>query len=350
MSIVRGILASYLILFGIQAGAQNLCSVVFTKSALTFESKHLKETKALVDADGLGVLLIQKKANEEWYDFKTAPDRPGDVRWGMEYLPESLRQLLNLAAYDAHGKPVAVTSENLRTLQLPTTKLIQQKFAKLAAKLKIVMPDHLLIQYYETKEITSSNRLYLENFVKESKLPLSDQGHLYEHDLNYHVYSSFVLPKRFVEALKIRAELLLEFNAFIKKEAEHSNQAKEIAKIISSIVLHDYVSRVDASTGNMFQVVVGMEKENLNLIMSEMMIILEYSLINQPSPQLHLLHLLNRPELNESMLPYLQKFLSSLPEKYKKEDLDQTFLQNPAELYNESRSVFKQITKAAEGL
>ncbi|MNT09610.1 hypothetical protein D3C72_1443990 [compost metagenome] len=137
--------------------------------------------------------------------------------------------------------------------------------------------------------------------------------------------------------------LVLEFKSFLQERSAKSSSAKEILQVLDKTVLPELVERVDISTGNMFQAVVRLEKESLSKIMTEVDDILDLAFMGQTSPQMHLMHLLNRPELGESMLPHLREFLDQLPEKYKNEDLTKAFVENPAELYNEARAQLKLL-------
>lgn len=315
---------------------------------VVFESQHLKQVKSDPNIQGAEFLLIQKKIFSEWFDYKTNPDKPGDIRWGSQYLPLQLKNFLGLKSFNKNNIEIEILANEVHHVQVPTVNTVIARFKMLKERMLVKDPAFKIIGFYETTGHANSDQYYLERFSQESLLPFSNNGHLFEHDLNFHVYSSLVIPSHMTAALQTRVTLVLNFKKFLEDRSVKLDSARGVLKVLEKTVLPELVQRVDISTGNMFQAVVRLEKESLSKIMTEVDDILDLAFMGQTSPQMYLLHLLNRPELGELLLPHLREFLDQLPQKYKNEDLTKAFVENPAELYNEARTHLKVLNSIAD--
>ncbi len=155
-----------------------------------------------------------------------------------------------------------------------------------------------IINFYETDGHANSDQSYLERFSYETLLPFSNRGYLFEHDLNYHVYSSLVIPSHMTKALQTRVTLVLEFKSFLQERSAKSSSAKEILQVLDKTVLPE----IGRASGHLHRQHISgcralRKRKSFKKDHDEVDDILDLAFMGQTSPQMHLMHLLNRPEL-----------------------------------------------------
>lgn len=342
-----------------QAGAQSLCADLFSEQQI-FSSEHLEQVQVRHTSLGHDVLLIQRKTKmkkrllqkpvmefAEWSDYKTNPDKPGDIRWGAESLPEPLKNLLGLRTFDSQGQATPVMANETMFVQVPTAATVTKVFGLLEKQIQKQDAQFRIVNFYEAHGLLSGKE-YLERFAFKSELPLATQGHLFEHDLNFHVYSSLILPSPAAKALRARVELFLDFMKYAESRAFSSKAEAELKIDLEKALLPELVERIDYSTGNLFRAALRMKGEPIHKIMGEIQELHEIAFMDQTSPAAYLKKFLDRPQLGTMLKTVLNDYLVQMPAKYQAEDLPASFIRNPAELYNDVHSNVKILSQAAE--
>ena len=343
------------------ARAQGLCTNLFS-GAEHFESNHLKQVKTSQSVLGHDVFLVARKNIEkkrlllkpkieiaEWFDFRNNLDRPGDIRWGAEFLPSGLKEVLGLKTWDHSGQASAPMSHETSLVQLPTVKTVSAIYSSLENRMQQQDPNYRILNFYEAKDHAISGREYLTRFAHESLLPFSTQGHLYEHDLNFHAYSSLVLPGYVSKALRLRAEAFLDLVSYMETRSVHSKNT-ELKKSLEKYIFRKFVERIDTSKGNLFAAMMLLKNESISALMTEVDVFLQVSFVGQTSPQKYLNTLLERENMGPGLHEVLNEYWSQAPAKFKQDDLSQAFVHNPAEFYNDAQANLKALNQAAENL
>ncbi|GEM_PF-2777190 len=352
---------------GPAANAQLSCGPVFLNHVAApvtpFQSHHLEQVHSGKGRLGQEFITVQRKTVEkkrllrkslsepaEWHDFQINPDKPGDIRWGAQYLPAALKEMLGINALNRQGQSVDAVSPEVFYIQVPTPANGHRVLAHLESKMKQKIPDYKLINFYETGGNILSGLQYLQNFAARAELPISKEGHLFEHDLNYHFYSSLVTPSFFTKALQSRAQVFLEFHRFVKEQSTHSRQYADLFKVLNENHLPELVERIDLSTGNLFGSTVRMKSENLHKIMNEVQESLDHAFLGETTPYDFLGKFLKRYPANGLAEMAHREFAPALSDKYFEIDITRDQLNNPGELYNEAQSQLKEFNRIAAEL
>ncbi len=350
--------------FGAAAGAQGLCSNVF-EGLLEgpFESNHLQQVQFTTTRLGEGAFVVTRKSVEkkrlllkpkieisDWADYRKSHDRPGDIRWGAEFLPSALKEILGLKTLSASGQLSSPLGAETAFVQLPTAQTVASVYKQLETAMQKADPLYKILGFYVTGSKTVTGREYLERFALKSLLPFAKQGHLYEHDLNYHAFSSLLIPPIASKALRLRAEAFLDLLDFIGKKTATLPAILPLKKSLEKFVYENFVERLDTSTGNLFPALMLLKNESLSTQMSEVDVFLQLTFARQTSPQSYVETLLSREKFSPELSPILNEYFSQAPAKFKQEDLPKGFVENPAEFYNEAQSHIKDLNQAAENL
>jgi hypothetical protein len=344
------------------AEAQNLCAELFSGPDI-FASEHLQQIDAGKTVLGHDVFLVKRRTLEkkrlllkpkvqlaEWFDFRNTSERPGDIRWGPEFLPANLKTVLGLKTFDQKGKASAPMAPETFAVQLPVVQTVIEVFKLLEAGMHVYDPHYHILNFYEAPIGAVSGRTYLVNFARGSRLPFSSRGHLYEHDLNFHAYSSLVLPGYVSKALRLRAEAFLDLIDYVGSRAEHSKAEADLKVALEKYVYRSFVERIDSSTGNLFASWMLLKSEKLSTIMAEVDLFLQVSFAGQTSPQKYINTLLGRENLGAILPGVLNDYWAQAPAKFKQRDLSQAFVENPAEFYNDAQASLKTLDLVAAGL
>lgn len=355
-------------LTGPSALAQLNCGPVFlgqitSSPAGIFQSHHLEQVYSGKGRFGQEFITVQRRAVEkkrflrkntselaEWHDFQINPDKPGDIRWGAQYLPSALKEMLGINALNRQGQNVDAGSPEVFYVQVPTPATGHRVLTHLESKMKQKNSDYKLINFYETGGDILSGLQYLENFAARAELPISKSGHLFEHDLNYHFYSSLVTPSFFTKALQNRAQVFLEFHRFVKEKSAHSRQYAELYKVLNENHLPELVERIDLSTGNLFGSTVRMKSENLHKIMNEVQESLDHAFLGETNPYDFLGKFLKRYPANGLAEMAHREFAPEVADRHFETDVTKEQLNNPGELYNEAQSQLKEFNRIAAEL
>lgn len=359
MPMTSVLIFALLVLLAIPGHAQQACSGIFSSSKEIFQSHHLMEIQTRKESLGQEVLVLQRKSEiqkklfrkekevqKDWADFSINPDKPGDVRWGAQHLGPAMKTLLGLKTFDQQGKEVAPTSDAVFYTQTPSVPTILHSFKLLEAKMKQQNPEFQWIGFFQTGAGTLSGKTYVEKIVKDGTMPISSQGHLYEHDLNYHVYSSFVMPPQFVKALRSRMEVFMGFVKYMEAQPGTKENA-QVRYLLEQKLLEEVVSRVDTATGNFFKTVIRDSDKGLNHTMNEVFDSLDIALLSQLSPREYFLELTGSKDWGADLNKAAREYARTLPESAKQQDLPDFYFKNPAEFYNQANSLFKALEKAA---
>jgi hypothetical protein len=344
------------------AEAQNLCAELFAGADI-FGSEHLQQVKAGKSVLGHDVFLVARKNLEkkrlllkpkiqtaEWFDFRNTSERPGDIRWGAEFLPANLTALLGLKTLDQTGQSSSPMAPETMYVQLPAVKTVSEVYRLLEQGMQAQDPHYQILNFYETQASAISGRTYLSNFAHKSQLPFSGQGHLYEHDLNFHAYSSLVLPYYVSKALRLRAEAFLDFVDYVGTGSQNSKPAADLKPALEKYVFRNFVERIDTSTGNLFASLMLLKNESISTIMTEVDVFLQISFAGQTSPQKYLNTLLVKENLGSDLPRLLNDYWAQAPAKFKQDDLSPAFIANPSEFYNDAQANLKALNSVAEGL
>ncbi len=348
-----------LVILAIPGHAQQACSGVFASAKEVFQSHHLLEVSSRKESLGQEVLILQRKSEvqkklfrkakevqKDWADFSINPDKPGDVRWGAQHLGPAMKTLFGLKTFDQQSREVAPTSDAVFYTQTPSVPTILHGFKLLEAKMKQQNPEFEWIGFFQTGSEILSGRTYIERIVKDGKMPISRQGHLYEHDLNYHVYSSFVMPPQFVKALRSRMDVFMGFIKYMEAQPATKENA-QVRYLLEQKLLEEVVSRVDTATGNFFKTVIRDNDKGLNHTMNEVFDSLEIALLSQLSPREYFLELTGSKAWGADLNKVAHEYARMLPESAKQQDLPDNYFKNPAEFYNQANSIYKALEKAA---
>lgn len=344
------------------AGAQNLCAELFAEPE-TFQSEHLQQVQAGKSALGHHVFLVARKKLEkkrlllkpkvtmaEWSDFRNTSERPGDIRWGAEFLPANLKAILGLKSLDQAGQLSSPMAAETMYVQLPAVRTVTDVFTLLEQGMQVHIPNYRILNFYETQASAVSGRSYLTRFAHNSQLPFSSQGHLYEHDLNFHAYSSLALPHYVTKALRLRAEAFLDLVDYVAARSQNSKAEAELKVALEKYVFRNFVERIDSSTGNLFVSLMLLKNESISTIMTEVDVFLQISFAGQTSPQKYLNTLLAKENLGANLTAILADFWAQAPIRYKQEDLSQAFISNPSEFYNDAQANLKALNQVAGDL
>lgn len=345
-----------------QAEAQNLCAELFAGPDL-FASEHLQQVQAGKSALGHDVFLVARKNLEkkrlllkpkisvaEWFDFRNTSERPGDIRWGAEFLPGHLKNVLGLKVLDQKGQVSSPMAPETAFVQLPAVKTVIEVYGHLEKGMQVQDPHYRILNFYETQAGAVSGRSYLFNFAHKSQLPFSSQGHLYEHDLNFHAYSSLVLPSYVSKALRLRAETFLDLVDYMGSRANNSPAEAQLKAALEKYVFRNFVERIDTSTGNLFASLMLLKNESISTIMTEVDVFLQVSFAGQTSPQSYVNALLSRENLGTNLSGVLKDYWAQAPAKFKQEDLTKAFVENPSEFYNDAQANLKKLNQVAEDI
>lgn len=356
------------VLTGPSAFARLSCGPVFLDSVNSapvspFQSHHLEQVYSGKGRFGQEFITLQRKAVEkkrflrktvsqsaEWHDFQINPDKPGDIRWGAQFLPTALKEMLGINALNRQGQSVDALSPEVFYVQVPTPATGRRVLTHLESKMKQKNPHYKLINFYETGGDILSGLQYLQNFASRAELPISKEGHLFEHDLNYHYYSSLVTPSFFTKALQNRAQVFLEFHRFVKEKSLHSREYAELFKALSENHLPELVERIDLSTGNLFGSTVRMKSENLHKVMNEVQESLDHAFLDETNPYDFLGKFLKRYPVNGLAELAHREFAPTVSDRYFETDITKEQLNNPGELYNEAQSQLKEFNRIAAEL
>lgn len=345
-----------------KAEAQNLCAELFGVPE-SFVSEHLQQVQAGKTALGHDVFLVARKSLEkkrlllkpkvqlaDWFDFRNTSERPGDIRWGAEFLPNHLKNVLELKALDKNEQVISPMAPETFYIQLPAVKTVIEVFGLLEKGMQAQDPGYRILNFYETSGSAVSGRSYLYNFAHKSQLPFSSQGHLYEHDLNFHAYSSLVLPSYVSKALRLRAEAFLDLVDYVGSRANNSPAEAQLKAALEKYVFRNFVERIDTSTGNLFASLMLLKNESISTIMTEVDVFLQVSFAGQASPQNYVNALLGRENLGTNLSGVLKDYWAQAPAKFKQEDLSRAFIENPSEFYNDAQANLKKLNQVAEGI
>lgn len=344
-------------LMGPLVQAQGVCGDLFSRDI--FESHHLREVEVRKSLFSWDVILLERKSYEkksflrkprlethEWSDFKINPDKPGDIRWGVQFLPESLRTLMGLEILNKQGQKLSLQSNEIQYVQVPTPATIRSAIALLSKKFKERNAEYGLMNFYETGHAVLSGKSYLEGIAKNGEMPLARQGHLFEHDLNYHVYSGLVLPPYVLKAIQERVELLLGFIKFIENHPE--TQTGSLKQHVNEAVVPNMVESIDIATGNLFKVTIRSDNEKIENVMHEVQESLDFLFKRQKSPYDFFVKIMTEYPLKSESRALVKEYADSVDARYRKEDLDGNFLENPSELYNDARAQLRYLDMLAK--
>lgn len=345
-----------------KAEAQNLCAGLFAGAEI-FESAHLHQVQVGKTSLGHDVFLVARKKIEtkrlllkpkitlaEWSDYRNTSERPGDIRWGAEFLPVNLKALLGLKALDSAGQVSSPMAPETSFVQLPTVSTVVETFRRLENSMQAHDPQYQILNFYETLPSAVSGRSYLAQFAHKSQLPFATQGHLYEHDLNFHAYSSLVLPSYVTKALRLRAEAFLDLVDYVSSRAPNSKAEADLKSALEKYVFRNFVERIDSSTGNLFASLMLLKNESISTLMSEVDVFLQISFAGQVSPQSYVNTLLAKENLSPLMTAILNDYWAQAPAKFKQNDLTKAFVENPSEFYNDAQANLKALERAAGDL
>ncbi|MFS4459834.1 hypothetical protein [Bdellovibrio sp. HCB2-146] len=344
-------------LMGPLARAQGLCGELFGRDI--FESHHLREAGLRTNLLSWDVILLERKTFQkkqflrkarletyEWSDFKINPDKPGDIRWGVQFLPESLRTLMGLEFLNQQGQKISLHDGDIHYVQVPTPATIRKVMELLSKKFKERNAEYDLMNFYETSNAVLSGKSYLEGIAKNGEMPLAGQGHLFEHDLNYHVYSGLVLPPYVLKAIRDRAELLLGFIKFVEKHP--AAQTGSFKQHVNEAVVHNMVESIDIATGNLFKVTIRSDNEKIGDVMHEVQESIDFLFHRQKSPYDFFVKFMMAHPLKPESRALVKEYADSVAAQYRKEDLDGKFLENPTELYNDARAQLRYLDALAK--
>lgn len=345
-----------------KAEAQSLCAGLFAGAEI-FESSHLQQVQVGKTTLGDDVFLVARKKIEtkrlllkpkvtlaEWSDYRNTSERPGDIRWGAEFLPTNLKTVLGLKTLDSAGQVSSPMAPETNFVQLPTVNTVVEAFRHLERGMQVHDPQYRILNFYETLPSAVSGRSYLAQFAHMSQLPFAAQGHLYEHDLNFHAYSSLVLPSYVTKALRLRAEAFLDLVDYVRARAPHSKVEDDLKTALEKYVFRNFVERIDSSTGNLFASLMLLKNESISTLMTEVDVFLQISFAGQVSPQGYVNTLLAKENLGPQLPAILNDYWAQAPAKFKQGDLSKAFIENPAEFYNDAQANLKALDRAAGDL
>jgi hypothetical protein len=258
--------------------------------------------------------------------------------------------MLGINALSRQGKSLEAMSPEVFYVQIPTPATGRRVLSHLESKMRQKDPGFKVINFYETGGDILSGLQYLQNFAARAELPIAKEGHLFEHDLNYHYYSSLVTPSFFTKALQNRAQIFLEFHRFVKEKSMSSRQYADLFKTLNENHLPELVERIDLSTGNLFGSTVRMKSENIHKIMNEVQESLDHAFLGESTPYDFLGQFLKRYPANGLAEMAYKEFAPAAADRHFEIDVSKAQLKNPAELYNEAQSQLKEFERIATEL
>lgn len=367
--------------FGVSAGAQLHCGPLFsiTTSVSTFtpidqtfaifQSPRLQETAAQRGHFGGRILSIQQKTyapkklfgggsekSYAWYDYGTQADQPGDMRTASEFLPTQLKQYFSIKALRLDLTEVLQPkSDEIKILTIPDFKESSSGLKVLEAEVQKKDSNFKMFHFYEAAQIVTG-KTFLQNLATQAAFPLSSQGHLFEHDFNYHFLSALVTPPRIVKAVQKRAQIILLFHDYVIKNAGRFANLKSLSKDYENKVFKNATQRFDLLANVFVHLIANKNTHSLEINLKEMTTDLQNIFLQAESPKAYLQNLLAQSHLtpyfgnrkfDTDLSNLFADFEMQLPDTFLKKDLQSVWLSNAMYLDHEVQAQMHLLNDVA---
>ncbi|MBY0470964.1 hypothetical protein K2X30_07315 [bacterium] len=166
-------------------------------------------------------------------------------------------------------------------------------------KLQAQDPTIELIKFYPSQGPEKGLK-YVRSIAEDFSLPHGGQGFLYEHDLNYHLISTLLMPDKLKQGLRVRAQLLMELRKFLEKNPPKDPKLRDFLKYFDTDVLNKATSHFD-TVGNLAHAVYGTDPGNGVKIIREMF-------FKNESPVAYLRTLMKEARPPEVYVPRIEQY------------------------------------------
>lgn len=226
------------ILFSGALFAQTSCHELLTRQQKTsyvhqdvYQNNHFKYEGTLKGQyGGKKVRIRLQDPQAEWKmpkitDEDNAP--PGNLMLLFKTMPVYLKDFLGFKALDENYNELpAFTNRKPSFLELPDVFEINGALKRLDKILKSNGYFGIPLRFYLESEITS-DRSFVEMYVRYSGLPYSKDSSISYHDLNYHLLPIFMFTERMYSDSQRMSEVFLKFADWLVQK--HPQAATESA-------------------------------------------------------------------------------------------------------------------------
>lgn len=343
---------------------KNACSMLFGKPAISESStaKAVPSTQALEGAQlfssfrlqevgrvpgrfGGSILTIGRKSlgngqKVSWEDYSTKTDLPGDMRWALHDLAPAIKGLFSFSGLGKDLQPIKNQQfDALEYVTVPNWTEVHTGLEALKSLAQKQNMDIAILNFYSTDKVTGG-RKYLSMLAEELKLPMTSQGHAFEHDLNFHFVSSFFTPTFIARAMQNRAQIVLEFEKFLKEYPRRTRSQAQNFEVFETVMrkelMIDVIYRMDTQA-NFVNIYNGRSAPGMIEEIFKAMLMRSYTprdyLVSLVSHHFGEVVSMNRSLAQDFQMAF-DEFLAGLSERYSKEDVPRGFFDNP--------NVFKQ--------